>query len=260
MLHLVSVRFPPSRSTFIRDELSADLARFSLDPSLAGVEPWRYGPRAPWPSPPMSGSPPPPDPLESSLADEEGAEEEGEEEGEEEEKEEEEGDEEEAEGEPDSRHELRRSARRAGHGHPSTAEAVPEPRRPSYEARRSSVWSTLPPSTSSVSLLESPPAPFLPALRSDPHPERGDALPVPTPAHQTSAFNPRISPRSSRTTPRRTKAHVPSACKNCRMAHLRCEGMSDFLLVCSSSMGELQGPRHIMLSACRFCSDLSSYG
>ncbi|KAI9794461.1 MAG: hypothetical protein M1816_005531 [Peltula sp. TS41687] len=196
MLDILPIRLLPIRSTLGKEHLSADLARFSLDPSLAGVDLCYHGPPAPYPSPPMSGSPP--------LSDL-----------------------------PESQHEEHRQARETRRSSRNVRqENVPRTETETGQGQRGSPsmqqlqppWTTSRPPPSSPSLFPGLSAPVVLGLRNDPRTSQGEHILLPTTPSQTpTVHQQRVSPRSPRT-PRPPKTHVASACVNCRTAHLACDG------------------------------------
>lgn len=217
MLDVLAIRSFPGRSLLGKDNLSADLARFSLDTSLAGVDSWRHGPTAPYPSPPMSGSP-----LQSDL--------------------------------PESQPEERRQAQESRPS-PGTQSAQANAPRTDVEAEqiasppaRPPLWTTPRPPASSPSFHRVLSAPVLPGLLADPGSSQGGYTTRHIPSTHRPPFQPRLSPRSPRV-PRTTKAHVHSACSNCRAAHLACDGKPEVHRWCvrlSRRIGDAstRGSRH----------------
>ena len=199
MLDILPVRLLPIRSTLGKEHLSADLARFSLDPSLAGVDLCHHGPTAPYPSPPMSGSPPLSDLPESQQEDHRQA------------------------------REPRRSSGNARQENVPRTDPETGQRGSSPTQQRQPPWTTTRPPPSSPSLFQGLSAPVVLGLRSDPRSTQGEHILLPTTSsQQTSTFHQqRVSPRSPRT-PRPPKTHVASACVNCRTAHLACDGKHKF--------------------------------
>lgn len=84
------------------------------------------------------------------------------------------------------------------------------------------------------------------------------ATSVPDPSRLQQVFTSQsvngIPPSSSMLSPllRRNKAHVASACVNCKKAHLACDGTSPCLLVPRTSLPSIYGGSH--LGVCRSCN------
>lgn len=182
------------RSSFGKNRFHPDLARFSLDLSRASVGPVNHGLTGSYPSPPMSGSPP--------VSDLEQAQEE--------------------------RQTQDTPQRASQDGRPEAEGAVEVRRRtPPWELQHNPEWSPVEPAATSARNIESQTPGYHQTLPPVTQLERAEQSSVVSASATTPALRAHAPPLSTRT-PRRTKAHVPSACINCRKAHLACDGEEPF--------------------------------
>jgi Fungal Zn(2)-Cys(6) binuclear cluster domain len=175
---------PPIPPSFKRHRFDSDPSRFSLNLSLSKPIPTPFW--APLPSPPMSGSPPPEHPLESSQI---------------------------------AGRRRKRSDTPTTHA-PSPVSTPAQPPASifseAFEEGHGEVVATSGISTQPATWPTSYPAPQTSHVVGAGPP----LLPSPAPPGFHPQFRP--SPRSPKSS-RKSQVHVPAACVNCRSKHLRCD-------------------------------------
>lgn len=178
--------------SFGKKRYHPDLARFSLDLSRASVGPLRHGPAGSYPSPPMSGSPP--------VS--------------------------ESEPSPEGRrtHDVPPPVSQEEHREREATSPEIRRRTPPWGTQRDPEWTPIEPATTGARVVETQIPGYHQILPPATRLSRAEHFPVVPASVPTPALGAHTPP--STRTPRRTKAHVASACINCRKAHLACDGMS----------------------------------